>query len=230
MSDQHPACLSDEATVETIYSLLKSGNAVGAVTHLKGLGDDRTVLKTWIGVQCDINNIKGDPDLSEMIARPGIEFALERGLKPQAAMMLHNISAFHMPNFDEGVTPTVIPGIVAAAAKQVELREQLDDKRSLGWAYWDYGMTLLAAGRPAEAVAALENATAVAEGLGDKDAAAWARLFIGKTNVRHVPARREEGLALMKSSAATIREVGQDWEKEEVVKILAGSELMNDDG
>ncbi len=221
MSDDHSQYLTDEVTVETIYSHLKNGDVPSATAFLISFGDDKTVMKTWIGVQCDINNVKKDPYASEKIAREGVKFALARDYKTGAAMMLHNISSFHLPNWDEGVDPNVIPGIIEVATLQVNLREQLEDKNSLGWAYWDQGIALLAGLKTSEAINGFKKSVEVAESIGDRDLAAWANLFIGKSMIKENPSIRHEGENVMRQAVATINEVGEDWEKEEVVKILA---------
>ncbi len=206
-----------------IYSYLKSGDIVAATDYFLNLGDDKTILKCWGGVQCDINNIKKDPHASEIIGREAVKFALSKGFKTSAAMFLHNISSFHMPNWDEGVDPKVIPGIIEIASQQVELREQLDDKNALGWAYWDHGMTLLVGEKYADAIALFNKSVGVAKSLDDANLAAWSNLFIWKAIIKSSPARFAEGESIMREAGATIDEVGEAWEKEEVAKILASA-------
>jgi hypothetical protein len=219
MSDS-PSYLTDESTVEKIYSFLKKDQLDQAVAFLTGLGEDHEVLKVWIGVQCDIHNIKGDPYLSEKIARPGVDFALQRGHKTPAAMLLHNISAFYMQQFDESVDISAIPRVIQAAEQQVSLRRQLDNQASLGWSLWDLGLALLASGDASSAIVALEEALQVHERSHDQYDAEWARLFIGKTYIRYYPEKKQAGIDMMLIAAAVIRSTGQDWEKEELVKIL----------
>ena len=111
--------LSDSATVSKIYGYLENNQLDSAIAHIKGLGDDQTVAQTWVNVQCDINNIKQDPKLSAEIGQAGVDFMLEKGFKGGAAMMLHNISAFFMPEWDENVDEDAIPIIVDAARRQI---------------------------------------------------------------------------------------------------------------
>jgi hypothetical protein len=221
VSDHNSQYLTSPTFVDSIYSFLSNGNTSGAVEAIRKTGDAKMAIQAWIGVQCDINNVKGDPVLSEAIARPGVEFALENGFKQAAAILLHNISAFHSKAWDEGIDPKVIPGIIEASHRQVGLRECLDDKTSLAWAYWDHGLALLGGGRAEEAVSYLNKGAALADSLNDRDTAAWCRLFIGKAWVKYIPSRLDEGKALMLQSAAVIEEVGEDWEREEIVNILA---------
>lgn len=228
MSEGKSQYLTDESTLSKIYTCLTDNNLAAAVGYLKGIGDDATVMKTWIGIQCDINNIKKDPYASELIAWEGVNFALTKGYKTGAAILLHNISSFHMPNFDEGVDATVIPKIIEASAKQVEIREQLEDKPSLAWAYWDHGLALLAGSEPVKAALVLQKTVEIAGQLNDPDLAAWANLFIGKAIVKSGPEHQAEGSQKMQQAADIIRKVGEQWEKEETAKILASVGLSFD--
>jgi len=217
---EHSKYLTDEPTTDHIYNLLTNDRLDEAVAYIKDLGDDQSVMRSWIGLQCDINNVKGDPNLSERLARVGVEFALEKGFKKGAAILLHNLFAFHTQNWDEGVDPKVIPGIVEASRRQVALRREVSDQGGFGWSLWDLGMSELIAGNADDALKAFDEASSVHLAANDSDGAAWAKLFSGKTLIRHVPDRIAEGKAAMSAAAATIREVGEDWEKEEVEKIL----------
>jgi len=217
---EHSQYLTDGPTTEHIYSLLLADRLDDAIGYIKGLGDAQSVTRSWIGLQCDINNVKGDPYLSEKLARPGVEYALENGLKTGAAILLHNIFAFHTQNWDETVDPKVIPVILSASRQQVNLRRELTDQGGFGWALWDLGMSEMIAGNFKEALAAFKEADAVHLRNNDPDGAAWSRLFRGKALIRFDQEQLEEGRKIMLASAASIREIGEDWEKEEVGKIL----------
>ncbi len=213
--------LTDEATVETLCAFLERGKTDDAVAYLKSLGDPKTVAGKWIGAQCDLNNIKGSPTLSEQIAWPGVYFMLENNFKKGAAMMLHNLTAFYMPNWDQEIDPTIAHRLVKAAKQAVELRRELDDPAGFGWSIWDLGMSHLVGGEIREATAILEEAARSFDEKNDANGAAWARLFIGKAYFKHYPAQKEEGKRIMEDSRRVILDIGEDWEKEEVVKILA---------
>jgi len=55
---------------------------------------------------------------------------------------------------------------------------------------------------------------------GDDSAAAWCRLFDGKTRIK-AGQDAEKGREIMRQAAEVIREVGEDWEREEAARILA---------
>jgi len=221
MADDHPRYLSDEATVDRVYDLLLRGDVEAAVALVKTSGDDNAVVNAWIALQCDINNVKGDPHRSEQLARPGVDFALERGMKKGAAILLHNLFAFHAQHWDEGVDPAVVPGIVEASRRQVELRQELDDAASLGWAWWDLGMSELVARNRDNAVAAFTQAERVHGERDDPDAVAWATLFKGKTLVRLSTDDAATGRQMMEGAAQAIRALGEQWEKDAVAEIIA---------
>ena len=218
---EHGQYLSDEATVEKIYSLLTSDNLDSAVAYLKGLGEDKIVVNTWIGVQCDINNVKKDPRISAVIGQAGVEYCIDKDYKLPAAMLLHNISAFFMPKFDEGVAPADISTILEAAKRQVILRRQIKQDGPLMWALWDEGLAKLAAGDAVGAIVQLEEGVSIAQKNEDKDGEAWCCMFIGKAKYKHTPSQKEEGKKEMLAAAKVLMEIGQDWEKESAVEILA---------
>ena len=220
VSEHHQQYLTDVATVESIYNYVKDNDLAGAISVIHQKGDDQAVMTAWIGVQCDINNVKGDPYSSEEFARAGVDFALSKGFKRGAAILLHNITSFHMPNFDEGVDPGVLETNIAFATQQVELREQLDDKPSLAWSYWDKGTALMAAKRFQEAITEFKKSIEMAKTLSDRDLAAWSEIFIGKALVKIQPMNRAEGEKMMREAARVINEIGEGWEKEEITKIL----------
>lgn len=217
--------LSDSATVNKIYGYLENNQLDSAITHIKGMGDDKTVAQTWVSVQCDINNIKHDPKLSAQIGNAGVDFMLEKGFKAGAAMMLHNISAFFMPDFDENVDPNNISTILDASRRQIPLRQEAGQPGPLMWAYWDLGTAELAAGNANEAIQALEEGVKIANEQDDKNGAAWCEIFIGKAKLKYQPELKTEGEAQMRNAAQVIRDTGQDWEKESVIQILQSAGL-----
>jgi len=109
---------------------------------------------------------------------------------------------------------------IAFATQQVELREQLDDKPSLAWSYWDKGTALMAAKRFQEAITEFKKSIEMAKTLSDRDLAAWSEIFIGKALVKIQPMNRAEGEKMMREAARVINEIGEGWEKEEITKIL----------
>ncbi|NQU05280.1 MAG: hypothetical protein HQ568_04240 [Calditrichaeota bacterium] len=86
--------LSDKETVDNIYGFIQQGRLDSATAFLKGLGEDKVVITTWINVQCDINNVMKGAMASSQIGQVGVDYCLEKGHKLPAAMMLHNISSF----------------------------------------------------------------------------------------------------------------------------------------
>ena len=221
MADEsHGKYLTDEATVEKIYGYLKSGELDSAVSYLKGLGEDKVVVNTWVGVQCDINNVKGDARMSGEMGRAGADYCIEKDYKLPAAMMLHNISAFLMPNFDVGVKLADIPTALEAAKRQVILRRQIKQDGPLMWALWDEGLAHLAAREPDEAIKFLTEGTELAMKMEDKDGEARCRIFIGKAKVKFMPDKKAEGEKEMLDAAKVIMEVGEDWEKRDMGVIL----------
>ncbi len=221
MSDEgHEEYLSDKETVDKVYGYLQNDQTDSAAAYLKGLGEDKIVVNTWINVQCDINNVKGDPKASAELGRMGVDYCLEKGHKPPAAMMLHNIGAFLMPDFDEGVDTSAIPMVLDAARQQVPLRREIGQPIELMWALWDLGLAELAAGNAVEAINVLREGARIAMDDKDDNAAAWCSIFIGKAMVKHMPERKSEGRQKMHLAAKTIMTTGEDWEKEGVKQIL----------
>ena len=212
--------LSDAETVEEIYAYMQQDKIDSATSLLKGLGDDKQVVQTWIGVQCDLNNVKQDPLISAKIGLAGVDYCLEKDYKLPAAMMLHNVSAFFTPNFDEGVDPVHIPMILDAARRQVTLRREINQPGPLIWALWDLGVAELTAGNANDAIQALKEGARIADENNDRGAAAWCRLFMGKTKVKLIPDLKEEGERELRDAVAIISEIGQDWEKDEIKKVM----------
>jgi len=220
MSGNEIQYLSDSLTVERVYALAQAGDGAAIDAFFTGRGEDNAVINAWVNVQRDVNNVKGDPRASALIGWRGVEFCVAKDYKLPAAMMLHNIVSFFMPNFDEGVSPADVPTILEAAQRQTILRRQIRKEGPLMWALWDEGLAHLSAGDAGQAVRFLEEGAELARKNADHDGEAWCNIFIGKTKAKYRPAEREEGLAMMQAAAAVIREVGEDWEKESVEGIL----------
>ena len=199
--------LSNQETVEKIYGYLQSGQIDSSKAYLIGLGDDKVVIQTWMNVQCDINNVKKDPKASAEIGQVGVDYSLEKGFKLPAAMMLHNISAFFMPDFDEGVDPENLPLIISAATQQLTLRREIPQPGPLMWSLWDLGIAELAAGNASDAIKTLEEGIKVADEQDDKDGAAWCRIFIGKAKVKYLPELIDEGKNDMQEAAMSFRKL-----------------------
>ena len=212
--------LSNKETIDKIYDWLQSNQLDSATAYLKSLGEDQAVAQTWVNVQCDINNIKHDPETSAEIGQAGVDFMMEKGFKIGAAIMLHNISAFFMPNFDENVDPEAIPTIISAARKQVPLRKKIGQPGPLMWSFWDLGVAELAAGDADKAIKALEEGVKVASEQNDNNGAAWCNIFVGKAMVKYLPDQESEGESIMRDAANVIMDTGQDWEKDAINGIL----------
>lgn len=212
--------LTDQATVDTVYALLQTGDKDKVSEYFKSLGEDQIVVNTWIKAQCDINNIKGDPKLSEIVGRTGIEYCLEKKYAVPAAMMLHNISSFYMPDFDENIIPEALPVVLEVTEQEVELRRKIGEEGPLLWALWSQGLANLANDKADEAIRILEQSKQMAVKADDKDAAAWCDLFIGKAKIKHQPENVDEGKQQMLEAAEVLNEIGADWEKESLPGIL----------
>lgn len=225
---EHGKYLSDETTVEKIYSYLTSDDLDSAVAYFKGLGDDNVVVNTWINVQCDINNVKKDPRMSAMLGQAGVDYCIDRDYKLPAAMMLHNISSFFMSKFDEGVLPADIPTVLEATKRQVILRRQIEQDNPLMWALWSEGVAKLAAGNAVDAIVQLEEGVSIAQKNKDKNGEAWCCIFIGKAKYKYTPSQKEEGRSEMLAAARVIVDGGEDWEKESAVEILESVGIILD--
>ena len=219
--EDHGQYLSNEETVNKVYTYIQAGQMDQAVAYIKGLGEDPAVAQTFVNVQCDINNVKHDPVGSAAFAQHGTKFMQEKGFKRGEAMMLHNIAAFFMPEWDENVNEAAKTTGLEAAQRQVPLRREIGDAGPLLWAYWDLGMCQLVAGQIDEAIKTFEEGEKIGIEQEDRDGASWCRIFIGKAKVKYKPELKSEGEKDMLTAAKTINEVGQDWEKEEIPKILA---------
>ncbi len=210
----------DSSWVETVYSLLRNNRTESAAEYIKSLGDENTVIRIWLDIQHDIFNVKDDARASALIGRIGAEYAAEKGYQRTAAVMLHNICSFLMPNFDEGVDSEVLPIVIEAGRRQVELRREIRHKSRLVWALWDLGLAELAADHATEAIEALSEGEKLALDNGEMKASAWCRIFKGKAMVKYKPELEFEGARDMLEAAKVIRETGETLEKEAVSKIL----------
>ena len=220
--------LSDKETVDKVYALLKEGDNDGVEAFFKGLGEDKVLVPTWINVQCDINNIHHDPLASSKLAIPGIEYCISNGYNKGAAMMLHNISAFFMPNFDEGVDPEHAKIAVEAARRQVPIRREIGEDGPLMWAMWDLGLAELAAGNVEEAIKALDDGELIAEKTDGKTDTAWCKIFSGKAKLVHKSELKDQGKQDMLDAGKIILEHGADWEKESVEQIWGSVKISLD--
>lgn len=219
------AYLSNKETVDTIYSLLKSDELDDAVNLIRSQGDEKAIVQTWVNVQCDINNVMQDTEMSAVIGLAGAEYCLQNDHKMAAAMMLHNVAAFFMPDFDEGIDSSYIPVILEAARRQLPLRREIGQKGPLMWALWDLGVAELAAGDGVGAIPVFEEGIQIADEMGDRDGAAWCLIFLGKAKVKYIFGEEESGRKDMLTAARIIREIGEDWEKVAIVSILKSAGL-----
>jgi len=218
MSEQHPEYLSDPETVDLIYNMLTDGNPEAAWTYLQKLGDPPMVAGKWIAVQCDVNNVKLDPHRSAEIGWAGVEYCMAKGFKKGTAILLHNIAAFFVPEFDALPTAEEVSMMVEAGKRQVELRRKIGDVGPLIWGLWDYGTAQMFAGNSAEAIASLEEGMQMAKTANDADAENWCLAMIGKT--RCLAGNKERGEKELRRAVETIARIGEDWEKEGMTQLL----------
>ena len=219
MSHGKGSYLSDKETVDEVYALLQSGDIDAVKAYFKGLGEDKVLVPKWIHVQCDINNICHDPMASQRLAQPGIEYCISKGHKVQAAMMLHNVSAFFMPEFDVNVDPEGAKIAVDAARRQLPISRELGDVGPLMWSMWDLGLAELVVGNADVAIKVLTEGEELAIKSNDSDGAAWCKIFIGKAKVLYKQDLKNEGLQDMTYAGKVILKVGADWEKKAVGQI-----------
>ncbi|MBM3328126.1 MAG: hypothetical protein FJY67_01455 [Calditrichaeota bacterium] len=212
--------LGDSSLVTEAIALAKTGTDAQIVAFIESHSDSAGRAKFYVNAQCDVNNISHDPFASARIGELGVKYALRVGNKRAAAMMLHNIEAFFLPEFDENVDPKAKAILLDAARRQLPLRIELAESEPFIWAYWDLGMAEMISRNIVEAQAAFRAGAKLAEGKKDRNAEAWCNLFLGKIQVRHINKEAEEGRKAMLAAAKVIRELGEDWEKEEIVKIL----------
>ena len=206
--------------VDTVYTLIQSGRLQRAVDIVKSSKESDSIVRSWLDIQHAIYEIKSDAQTAALFGKIGAEYAVENGYLRTAALMYHNICSFLMPDFDEGVSREDLVMVLQAAQRQVELRRKIKHSSRLIWALWDLGIANLAAGDSQAALVALSEGERIALEIDDPKAAAWCRIFIGKTKVKHFQDLQFEGEREMLKAAKVIRETGREWEKESVGKIL----------
>lgn len=214
---------TNEEFANSIHAFIQSGDLHLAANAIKSSGDPEVAATNWIGVQCDINNVFKDVNSSEQIAWLGVSFSIENGMTKKAASLLHNISAFYTPDWDAPVDPAVAAVVLKAAQQQVPLRRELsaggEDLGPLGWGLWDLGMAQLINGLFESAIESFQESIEVHNRISNRNGAAWSQLFQGKAMLRQT--LHDQGIVLIQSAAATILEIGEDWEKEELRKVTS---------
>jgi len=202
-----------------VIILLDEGKEEEAEDYMNELGDDKTVLKYYTELGIDLHHA-GKLDESMQVNQLGVKAALEKGDKKAAAIMLHNIAAFCAPEFDENVTEECQKAGFDAAQKALELRKELGEKGPLAWAHWDMGLYHLVKKDADHASEQFLGCIKVAEEANDTVTAAWGKVFLGKTKLKLIPEKREEGLKDLKEAKATFEKAKDDWGLEELEKIV----------
>ena len=202
-----------------VITLLDEGKEEDAEDFMNDIGDDKTVLNAYIQLGIDLHRA-GKLDQSMLVNQLGVKAALKKGDKKAAAVMLHNIAAFCAPEFDEDVTEKCQEAGFDAAQKALELRKELGEKGPLAWAHWDIGLYYLIKKDPEHATEHFHECIKVAEEANEPVNAAWGKIFLGKTKLKLIPAKKEEGLRDLKEAKATFEKEKDDWGLEEVGKIL----------
>ena len=134
--------------------------------------------------------------------------------------MLHNIAAFCAPEFDENVAEGCQKAGFDAAQKALELRKELGEKGPLAWAHWDMGLYHLIKKDADQASRQFLECIKVAEEANDTLNVAWGKVFLGKTKLKLIPEKREEGLKDLEEAKAIFEKEKKDWGLEEVEKIM----------
>ena len=201
-----------------VITLLEEGKEEEAEDYMNELGDDKTVLKYYTELGIDLNRA-GKLDQSMQVNQLGVKAALEKGDKKAAAVMLHNIAAFCAPEFDENLTEECQRAGFDAAQKALELRKELGEKGPLAWAHWDMGLYHLVKKDADKASEQFLECIKVAEGANDTVGAAWGKVFLGKTKLKLIPEKREEGLKDLEEAKAIFEKQKDDWGLGEVGKI-----------
>jgi len=202
-----------------VITLLEEGREEEAEDYMNDLGDDKTVLKYYTELGIDLHHA-GKLDQSMLINQLGVKAALKKDNKKAAAIMLHNIAAFCAPEFDENVTEKCEKVGFDAAQKALELRKELGEKGPLAWAHWDMGLYYLIKKDADQASRHFIECIKVAEETNDPLNVAWGKVFLGKTKLKLIPAKKEEGLKDLKEAKAIFEKEKDDWGLEEVGKIL----------
>lgn len=202
-----------------VITLLEEGKEEEAEDYMNELGDDKTVLKYYTELGIDLHHA-GKLDQSMQVNQLGVKAALEKGDKKAAAIMLHNIAAFCAPEFDENVTEECQKAGIDAAQKALELRKELGEKGPLAWAHWDMGLYHLIKKDADQASKQFLECIKVAEEANDTVTIAWGKVFVGKTKLKLIPEKREEGLKDLEEAKAIFEKQKDDWGLEEVGKIM----------
>ena len=218
MSEEHNEYLSNAETVDLVFNMLVDNNPTAAWTFLQRLGDDPQVVNSWIAVQCDVNNIKQDPQRSAQIGWAGVEYCLSKGYNKGAAIMLHNIGAFFLPDFRTVPDRDTSLVMVKAGVRQVELRRKIGETPQLIWSLWDLGVAYLCSNDYSSAVTTLTEGIKLAQSADDRSAENWCLAMMGKVNILN--GDRQTGEAELRSAVSVINEIGEDWEKLAVVEIM----------
>ena len=202
-----------------VVTLLDEGKEEEAEDFMNDLGDDKTVLKYYTELGIDLHHA-GKLDQSVQINQLGVKAALKKGNKKAAAVMLHNIAAFCAPEFDENVTEKCEEVGFDAAQKALELRKELGEKVPLAWAHWDMGLYYLIKKDAELTTQHFLECIKVAEEANEPVHAAWGKVFLGKTKLKLIPEKKEEGLKDLKEAKAIFEKEKDDWGLKEVGKIL----------
>jgi hypothetical protein len=202
-----------------VVTLLEEGKEEEAVDYMNDLGDDKTVLKYYTELGIDLHHA-GKLDQSMQVNQLGVKAALDKKDKKSAAVMLHNIAAFCAPEFDENVTEKCAEAGFDAAQKALELRKELGEKVPLAWAHWDMGLYYLIKKDAEGASKQFLECIRIAEEANEPVHAAWGKIFLGKTKLKLISAKKEEGLKDLKEAKAIFEKEKDDWGLEEVGKIL----------
>jgi tetratricopeptide (TPR) repeat protein len=202
-----------------VTTLLNEGKEEEAEDYMNELGDDTTVLNHYTQLGIDLHHA-GKLDQSMLVNQLGVKNALKKGNKKLAAVMLHNIAAFCAPEFDENVSEKCQPVGFDAAQKALELRKELDEKIPLAWAHWDMGLYYLIKKDAEGASKQFLECIRIAEEANEPAHAAWGKVFLGKTKLKLISAKKEEGLKDLEEAKAVFEKEKDDWGLKEVGKIL----------
>ncbi len=202
-----------------VITLLQEGKEEEAEDYMNDLGDDKTVLKYYTELGIDLHHA-GKLDQSMLINQLGVKAAIKKGDKKAAAVMLHNIAAFCAPEFDENVSEKCQEVGFDAAQKALELRKELGEKGPLAWAHWDLGLYYLVRKDADDATDQFLECIRVAGEANDPLNVAWGKVFLGKTKLKLIPEKKDEGLKDLQEAKAIFEKEKDDWGPKEVEKIL----------
>lgn len=202
-----------------VINLLEDGKEEEAEDFMNDIGDDKTVLNAYIELGIDLHHA-GKLDQSMLINQLGVRSALKKGNKKAAAIMLHNIAAFCAPEFDKNVTEKCQEVGFDAAQEALELRKELGEKAPLARAHWDMGLYYLIKKEADHATQHFLECIKIAEEANEPLDVAWGKVFLGKTKLKLISGKKEEGLKDLKEAKAIFEKEKDDWGLEEVGKIL----------